>query len=59
MDSSRDSVSSDLLSDLEVIEAQPIAMRASSYDSLHDALARRLESAPTVSAPGASPSSKQ
>ena len=33
----------DLLSTLEVIEAQPLATRAGAYDALHDALARRLE----------------
>jgi hypothetical protein len=36
----------DLLSTLEVIEAQPLATRAQAYDSLHDTLARRLETAP-------------
>ncbi len=40
--------SSDLLSDLEVIESQPLARRAESYEALHDALARRLESGPTA-----------
>ncbi|WP_019181539.1 hypothetical protein [Microbacterium yannicii] len=37
----------DLLSTLEVIEAQPLATRAQAYDSLHDTLSRRLEAAPT------------
>ncbi|WP_200947479.1 hypothetical protein [Microbacterium sp. Root166] len=37
---------SDLLSTLDVIEAQPLATRAEAYDALHDTLARRLESAP-------------
>lgn len=37
----------DLLSSLEVIEAQPLATRAEAYESLHDTLARRLESGPT------------
>jgi len=36
----------DLLSTLEVIEAQPLATRAQAYDSLHDALSRRLEANP-------------
>lgn len=36
----------DLLSTLEVIEAQPLATRAGAYEGLHDALARRLESGP-------------
>jgi hypothetical protein len=34
----------DLLSTLEVIEAQPLGTRAGAYEGLHDALARRLES---------------
>jgi len=37
---------SDLLSELEIIESQPIARRAEGYEALHDALARRLESGP-------------
>lgn len=36
----------DLLSTLEVIEAQPLATRADAYDALHDTLARRLEASP-------------
>ncbi|HWM16218.1 MAG TPA: hypothetical protein VNP97_06485 [Microbacterium sp.] len=36
----------DLLSTLEVIEAQPLATRADAYEGLHDTLARRLESGP-------------
>lgn len=40
----------DLVSTLEVIEAQPLANRAEAYDSLHDALARKLESGPSTSA---------
>jgi len=40
----------DLVSTLEVIQAQPLASRAQGYESLHDALARRLESAPTNTA---------
>ncbi|MET0861899.1 MAG: hypothetical protein ABW091_12835 [Microbacterium sp.] len=40
----------DLLSTLEVIEDQPLSTRAAAYESLHDTLARRLESAPTGSA---------
>ncbi len=41
----------DLLSQLEVIEAQPLASRASAYESLHDALARRLEADPSAARP--------
>jgi hypothetical protein len=41
----------DLLSTLEVIEAQPLATRAGAYEGLHDALARRLESGPAGIAP--------
>ena len=40
----------DLLSTLEVIEAQPLATRADAYDALHDTLSRRLEAAPGVPA---------
>lgn len=36
----------DLLSMLEVIEAQPLATRAVAYEGLHDALAWRLETGP-------------
>ncbi|GAA5037427.1 hypothetical protein ACFQRL_13210 [Microbacterium fluvii] len=36
----------DLVSTLEVIEAQPLETRAHAYEGLHDVLARRLESAP-------------
>lgn len=39
----------DLLSTLEVIEAQPLATRAEAYDVLHDTLARRLEATPGAS----------
>ena len=39
-----DDEQADLLSTLEVIEAQPLATRAAAYEGLHDALARRLES---------------
>ena len=42
----QDDEQSDLLSTLEVIEAQPLATRAAAYEGLHDALARRLESGP-------------
>ena len=41
-----DDEQADLLSTLEVIEAQPLATRAGAYEGLHDALARRLESGP-------------
>lgn len=37
----------DLLSTLDVIEAQPLHTRADAYTGVHDALARRLESGPT------------
>lgn len=40
----------DLLSTLEVIEHQPLAERANAYASLHDDLARRLESGPRETA---------
>lgn len=46
----RESDPGDLLSRLEVIEAQPLATRAGAYDALHDALSRRLEAAPADSA---------
>ncbi|WP_431779862.1 hypothetical protein [Microbacterium aurantiacum] len=39
----------DLLSALEVIEAQPLASRAEAFASLHDALARELDAGPTSS----------
>lgn len=38
----------DLLTRLDVIEAQPLAERAATYESLHDSLARRLESMPAT-----------
>lgn len=41
----------DLLSALEVIEAQPLAERAIAYAALHDDLARHLESGPSTHAP--------
>ncbi|WP_194408853.1 hypothetical protein [Microbacterium cremeum] len=44
--SERDDEADDLLSSLEVIEAQPLATRAEAYESLHDTLARRLEATP-------------
>ncbi|GAA5096846.1 hypothetical protein GCM10025760_30380 [Microbacterium yannicii] len=44
--SPRDDQTGDLLSSLEVIEAQPLATRAEAYDALHDTLARRLEATP-------------
>jgi hypothetical protein len=46
----RDDDAGDLLSTLEVIEAQPLATRAEAYDALHDALARRLEASPGAGA---------
>jgi hypothetical protein len=47
----QDDEQTDLLSTLEVIEAQPLATRARAYETLHDTLARRLESAPSVTSP--------
>ncbi len=44
--SERDDEADDLLSTLEVIEAQPLATRAEAYEALHDTLARRLEATP-------------
>ena len=50
MDDTRDAErDDDLLSQLEVIEAQPLASRAAAYESLHDALAQRLEAGPAGS----------
>lgn len=46
-----DEATSDLLSRLEVIEAQPLASRAAAYESLHDTLARRLEADPSAVRP--------
>ena len=46
----RDDERDDLLSRLEVIEAQPLATRAEAYDALHDTLARRLEAGPAGTA---------
>lgn len=46
-DASREIDPGDLLSTLEVIEAQPLATRADAYEALHDALARQLEAAPS------------
>lgn len=40
--------SDDLVSMLEVIEGQPLAGRAAAYESVHDSLARRLESGPAA-----------
>ncbi|WP_194395726.1 hypothetical protein [Microbacterium atlanticum] len=42
----REDETGDLLSTLEVIEAQPLESRAAAYDTLHDTLARRLEASP-------------
>ncbi len=44
--SAREDENGDLLSTLEVIEAQPLATRADAYEALHDTLARRLEATP-------------
>lgn len=38
----------DLVSRLEVIEAQPLGSRAVAYEALHDEMARTLESGPTA-----------
>ncbi len=38
----------DLVSRLEVIEAQPLPTRAQAYEGLHDELARRLEATPSA-----------
>lgn len=43
----------DLVSRLEVIEAQPLASRAVAYEAVHDEMARTLESGPTASTPRA------
>lgn len=43
-----DDASHDLVSALEVIEAQPLAERAAAYEALHDTLARRLDSGPAA-----------
>lgn len=51
MDETRDEERDDLLSRLDVIEAQPLATRADAYDALHDTLARRLEAGPAGTAP--------
>ena len=50
MDDTSDDERDDLLSRLEVIEAQPLATRADAYDSLHDTLSRRLEAGPAGTA---------
>jgi hypothetical protein len=42
----REGETGDLLSTLEVIEAQPLDTRAEAYEALHDTLARRLEATP-------------
>ncbi|MEU1973629.1 hypothetical protein ABZ477_18375 [Microbacterium sp. NPDC019599] len=41
----------DLVSALEVIEAQPLATRATAYEALAEGLARQLDSGPTASRP--------
>ena len=50
MDETGDAERDDLLTRLEVIEAQPLATRAEAYDALHDTLARRLEAGPAGTA---------
>ena len=42
----RHDVESELVSRLRVIEDQPLTTRAAAYASVHEELARRLESAP-------------
>ncbi|MET0735154.1 MAG: hypothetical protein ABWY55_05865 [Microbacterium sp.] len=46
-----DDDAADLLSTLEVIEAQPLSTRAEAYESLHDTLARRLDAGPAAPRP--------
>ncbi|QIG41025.1 hypothetical protein G5T42_17390 [Microbacterium sp. 4R-513] len=41
----------DLVSRLEVIEAQPLPTRAAAYESLAESLSRQLDSGPTASRP--------
>ena len=41
----------DLVSALEVIEAQPLPTRASAYEGLAEALSRQLDSGPATSRP--------
>lgn len=41
----------DLVSALEVIEAQPLHTRAAAYEALNDALARTLDAGPSASRP--------
>jgi len=41
----------DLVSALEVIEAQPLATRAVAYESLAESLSRQLDSGPSASRP--------
>ncbi|WP_166644520.1 hypothetical protein [Microbacterium sp. BK668] len=41
----------DLVSALEVIEAQPLPARAAAYESLAESLARQLDSSPTAARP--------
>ncbi len=44
----RDEGADDLVSALEVIEAQPLATRAAAYESLHDSLVRKLDADPSA-----------
>jgi hypothetical protein len=50
MDDTRDDEAADLLSQLEVIEAQPLATRADAYEALHDTLSHRLDGGPSGAA---------
>ena len=44
-------VRADLVSTLEVIEAQPLPTRAAAYESLAESLSRQLDSGPSASRP--------
>lgn len=46
MDNTERDEHDDLLTRLDVIEAQPLATRAAAYETLHDELARTLETGP-------------
>jgi hypothetical protein len=49
--SAPDDDATDLVSTLEVIEAQPLSTRAAAYEALHETLSRRLDSGPQGSRP--------
>jgi len=46
-----DDARADLVSALEVIEDQPLAVRAAAYEALAESLARRLDSGPSSHRP--------